>query len=171
MSLGERIGCIGHNETLDWWGQEEWFQFTAGRRESQSIWKTPHGHSRKLSVCLWGTHRVQILDWQSGYSQTSGELDYQSWPQVFKSSQWMLAFIVMYEVSVLFDALTAAMLSKSLICVWTGSDEQRQFPLTRRSLWTVFSKHIIIVMWFGKIQMFRFLCIVFCQSRQKHHGL
>lgn len=55
-SLGERTGHLGHRETADGWGREERFRFTAGQRESQLVWKTPHGHSRMLSVCLRGTN-------------------------------------------------------------------------------------------------------------------
>lgn len=51
---GERTGHLGHRVTVDRWGREGRFRFTAGRRESQLVWKTPHGHSRMLSVCLWG---------------------------------------------------------------------------------------------------------------------
>lgn len=150
-SLGERIGCLGHNKTLDWWGQEEWFQFTAGQRESQLIWKTPHGHSRMLSVCLWGTNRVEILDWQRGYSQTSGEPDDRSRFKVFKSSEWMLAFLMIYALSELFAGLIAALLPKSRsICVWP-------VVISRDGLvsWGAcngFSMHISIVRLFGKIQ-------------------
>lgn len=46
-----------------------------------------------LSVCLGGSAKVEILDWQHDDSQTSGELDGSSW---FKSFGWKWAFVVIH---------------------------------------------------------------------------
>lgn len=46
-----------------------------------------------LSVCLGGSAKVEILDWQHDDSQTSGELDASSW---FKSFGWKWAFVMIH---------------------------------------------------------------------------
>lgn len=60
---------------------------------------------------------AEILDWQSGYSQTSGELDDRSDFKGFKRPEWMLAFIVIYSLSDLFVGWVVALLPGPLNCL------------------------------------------------------
>ncbi len=61
-----------------------------------------------------------------------------------KSSEWMLAFIVIYAVSELLAGLIAALLPKSLsICVWPGLISRDGF--LSQGVHTDFSMHISII--------------------------
>lgn len=115
-----------------------------------------------LSVCLWGTNTVEILDWQCGYSQTSGELDDRSWLQVFKSSEWMLAFIVIYVqlVSYMPVWLLPCFPKVSCIFVWPVLISTERFL---SSAWTDFSIHISII-WKNTLSCRH---IEFCHLREK----
>jgi len=107
--------------------------------------RTPHGHSGTLS--LWGASGSWgILDWQRGYSPTSGErLDDPS--RSSKSFQCVSAFIVMYRC---FDRPQKVSFKRFGL----GCDEQRQ----------------MIVMLFSKSTVHR-VYIIFCHSRQRNLGL
>lgn len=50
-------------------------------------------------MCVWGTNTAEILDRQRGASQTAGEPDDRSHFKSDKHSEWMMTFIVIYEVS------------------------------------------------------------------------
>lgn len=50
-------------------------------------------------MCVWGTNTAGILDRQRGSSQTAGEPDDRSHFKSDKHSEWMMTFIVIYEVS------------------------------------------------------------------------
>lgn len=112
-------------------------------------------------MCVWGTNTAGILDRQRGSSQTAGEPDDRSHFKSDKHSEWMMTFIVIYEVS---DFLAVWLL------LWPVLIGRGCFSFSLRRSVFHSHQHCTNIWKKKKKKNVLFVCITFCHPKQKKQG-